>query len=127
MQVSFAPDVDSFGKVKGSYALVIDITASKIAENAIRTHALQQEAIAVYGQFALESHDIEALVSNAAAMVTSGLDIDHSGVFRFMHGQQDLTLVAGVGWGAGSVGNATINADARRRCAPRWARAIRSS
>jgi diguanylate cyclase (GGDEF)-like protein/PAS domain S-box-containing protein len=110
IHVSFAPDVDAFGKVKGSYALVIDITASKIAENAIRTHALQQEAIAIYGQFALESHDIESLVSNAAAMVTSGLDIDHSGVFRFMHGHQDLALVAGVGWGAGAVGNATINA-----------------
>ena len=112
MHVSFAPDVDAFGKVKGSYALVIDITASKIAENAIRTHALQQEAIAVYGQFALESHDIEALVSNAAAMVTSGLDIEHSGVFRFTHGQQDLTLVAGVGWSAGVVGSATFNATA---------------
>ena len=112
MHVSFAPDVDAFGKVKGSYALVIDITASKIAENAVRTHALQQEAIAVYGQFALESHDIEALVSNAAAMVTSGLDIEHSGVFRFTHGQQDLTLVAGVGWGAGAVGSATFNATA---------------
>jgi diguanylate cyclase (GGDEF)-like protein/PAS domain S-box-containing protein len=117
MHVSFAPDVDAFGKVKGSYALVIDVTASKIAENAIRTHALQQEAIAVYGQFALESHDIEALVSNAAAMVTSGLDIDHSGVFRFMHGQQDMTLVAGVGWGAGAVGNATINPATSMRAA----------
>jgi diguanylate cyclase (GGDEF)-like protein/PAS domain S-box-containing protein len=112
MHVSFAPDVDAFGKVKGSYALVIDVTDSKIAENAIRTHALQQEAIAVYGQFALESRDIEALVSNAAAMVTSGLDIDHSGVFRFIQGQQDLTLVAGVGWNAGAVGSATINASA---------------
>jgi diguanylate cyclase (GGDEF)-like protein/PAS domain S-box-containing protein len=110
MQISFAPDIDASGRVKGSYALVIDITPSKIAENAIRTHALQQEAIAVYGQFALESRDIEGLVSNAAAMVTSGLDIDHSGVFRLIHAQQDLMLIAGVGWGAGAVGSATIAA-----------------
>jgi diguanylate cyclase (GGDEF)-like protein/PAS domain S-box-containing protein len=110
-QVSFAPDIDASGRVKGSYALVIDITASKIAENAVRTHALQQEAIAVYGQFALESHDIDGLVSNAAAMVTSGLDIDHSGVFGPVHGQQDLTLVAGVGWNADSIGSVTIGAD----------------
>jgi PAS domain S-box-containing protein len=102
-QVSFAPDIDASGRVKGSYALVIDITASKIAENAVRTHALQQEAIAVYGQFALESHDIDALVANAAAMVTSGLDIDHSSAFRFIHGQQDLMLAAGVGWNADSI------------------------
>ena len=112
IHVSFAPDIDASGRVKGSYALVIDVTASKIAENAVRTHALQQEAIAVYGQFALESHDIDALISNAAAMVTSGLDIDHSAVFRFIHGQQDLMLVAGVGWSTGSVGSVTINAAA---------------
>jgi diguanylate cyclase (GGDEF)-like protein/PAS domain S-box-containing protein len=111
-QVSFAPDIDPSGRVKGSYALVIDITASKIAENAVRTHALQQEAIAVYGQFALESHDIDGLVSNAAAMVTSGLDIDHSSVFRSIHGQPDLTLVAGVGWNADSIGSVTMSADA---------------
>ena len=110
-QVSFAPDIDASGRVKGSYALVIDITASKIAEDAVRTHALQQEAIAVYGQFALESHDIDALVANAAAMVTSGLDIDHSSAFRFIHGQQELMLVAGVGWNAGSIGTVTISAD----------------
>ncbi len=112
MQVSFAPDIDASGRVKGSYALVIDITPSKIAENAIRTHALQQEAIAVYGQFALESRDIDSLVSNAAAMVTSGLDIDHSGVFRFIHGHQDMTLIAGVGWSDGVVGSTTISASA---------------
>ncbi|HEY1437704.1 MAG TPA: EAL domain-containing protein [Casimicrobiaceae bacterium] len=111
-QVSFAPDIDPSGRVKGSYALVIDITASKIAENAVRTHALQQEAIAVYGQFALESHDIDGLVSNAAAMVTSGLDIDHSSVFRLIHGQPDLRLVAGVGWNADSIGSVTMSADA---------------
>ena len=111
MQISFAPDIDALGFVKGSYALVIDITASKTSENAVRTHALQQEAIAVYGQFALESRDIDALVSNAAAMVTSGLDIDHSGVLRIVHGRQDLMLVAGVGWNANSVGSVTVNAD----------------
>ena len=112
LQISFAPDIDSSGRVKGSYALVIDITPSKVAENAIRTHALQQEAIAVYGQFALESHDIEALVSNAAAMVTSGLDIEHSGVFRCSQGQRELMLIAGVGWSVGAVGVATIASNA---------------
>lgn len=112
LQVSFAPDIDGSGRVKGSYALVIDITPSKLAENAIRTHALQQEAIAVYGQFALESRDIDSLVSNAAAMVTSGLDIDHSGVFQFTSGRQDLKLIAGVGWRDGIVGSATITATA---------------
>jgi diguanylate cyclase (GGDEF)-like protein len=111
VQVAFAPDIDASGRVKGSYALVIDITAAKLAENAVRTHALQQEAIAVYGQFALESHDIDGLVSNAAAMVTSGLDIDHSSVFRLIQGQKSLMLVAGVGWDADSVGSVTVHAD----------------
>src|SRR3981189_1415580 len=53
-----------------------------------------------------------ATTSTHWAMVTSGLDMDHSSAFSFIRGQQDLMLVAGVGWNAGSIGTVTISADA---------------
>jgi len=98
--VTFAPERDVDGTVKGSFALVTDVTAYKEAEEAIRTHALRQEAIAIYGQYALETRDIDKLIANAAAMSTSGLDVTHSAVYRQGSGGDPLVQIAGVGWRA---------------------------
>ncbi len=100
IRVAFAPDRDADGSVKGSYALTTDVTAYKDAEDAIRTHALRQEAIAIYGQYALETRDIEKLIANAAAISTSGLDVTHSAVYRQVGGNDPLLQIAGVGWRA---------------------------
>jgi len=100
ISVTFAPERNVDGSVKGSYALVTDITAYKEAEEAIRTHALRQEAIAIYGQYALETRDIDKLIANAAAMSTSGLDVTHSAVYRQGAGSEPLVQIAGVGWRA---------------------------
>jgi diguanylate cyclase (GGDEF)-like protein/PAS domain S-box-containing protein len=98
VRVSFAPERDGAGTVVGSYALVSDITESKLNEEAIRAQALQQEAIAVYVQYALEEREIDELVANAAAITTSGLEVTHSAVFRLLPERGDLVLAAGVGW-----------------------------
>ncbi len=100
ISVTFAPERDVDGTVKGSYALVTDVTAYKEAEEAIRTHALRQEAIAIYGQYALETRDIDKLIANAAAMSTSGLDVTHSAVYRQGAASEPLAQIAGVGWRA---------------------------
>ena len=111
MHVSFAPELDSSGLVKGTYALLTDITQVKAAEDAMRTHALQQEAVAVFGQYALETRDLDNLISNAAAMITSGLDMEHSAVFRMTEDGDQLLLVAGVGWPKDAVGRARIGVE----------------
>ncbi len=98
IRVAFAPERDAGGDVKGSYALVTDVTAYKDAEDAIRTHALRQEAIAIYGQYALETRDIDKLIANAAAISTSGLDVTHSAVYRLAGTNDPLLQIAGVGW-----------------------------
>jgi diguanylate cyclase (GGDEF)-like protein/PAS domain S-box-containing protein len=100
IRVAFAPERDASGTVKGSYALVTDVTAYKDAEDAIRTHALRQEAIAIYGQYALETRDIDKLIANAAAISTSGLDVTHSAVYRLAGATDPLLQIAGVGWRA---------------------------
>jgi diguanylate cyclase (GGDEF)-like protein/PAS domain S-box-containing protein len=100
VRVSFAPERDAAGTVVGSYALVSDITETKEKEESVRARALQQEAIAVYVQYALEEREIDELIANAAAMTTSGLDVSHSAVFRLLPESDDLVLAAGVGWSA---------------------------
>ena len=100
IRVAFAPDRDADGIVKGTYALVTDVTAYREAEDAIRTHALRQEAIAIYGQYALETRDIDKLIANAAAISTSGLDVTHSAVYRVPGPTDPLLQIAGVGWRA---------------------------
>ncbi len=100
IRVAFAPERDADGTVKGSYALATDVTAYREAEDAIRTHALRQEAIAIYGQYALETRDIDKLIANAAAISTSGLDVTHSAVYRLSGTADPLLQIAGVGWRA---------------------------
>ena len=110
LHTSFAPELDASGLVKGSYALLTDISAIKAAEDAMRTHGLQQEAVAVFGQYALETRDLDNLIANAAAMITSGLNIEHSAVFRLSEEDARLTLVAGVGWPKETVGRVVLSA-----------------
>jgi len=100
IRVAFAPERNADGTVRGSYALVTDVTAYKDAEDAVRTHALRQEAIAIYGQYALETRDIDKLIANAAAISTSGLDVTHSAVYRLAGVSDPLLQIAGVGWRA---------------------------
>ena len=100
IRAAFAPERNADGTVKGSYALTTDVTAYREAEDAIRTHALRQEAIAIYGQYALETRDIEKLIANAAAISTSGLDVTHSAVYRVAGATDPLLQIAGVGWRA---------------------------
>jgi len=109
IRVAFVPDIDAAGEARGSYALVTDITEQKEAEQAIQTHALHQEAIAVYGQYALEDRDIERLISKAAACVSSGLQVAYSAVFRLSLGRDELVLAAGTGWDAGLIGRASVS------------------
>jgi len=101
IRVAFAPERDRSGEVKGSYALVTDVTAHRDAEDAIRTHALRQEAIAIYGQYALETRDMDKLIANAAAIITSGLDVTHSAVYRVNGADDPLLQIAGVGFRPG--------------------------
>jgi diguanylate cyclase (GGDEF)-like protein/PAS domain S-box-containing protein len=105
IRVAFAPECDRDGVVKGSYALVTDVTAHREAEEAIRSHALRQEAIAIYGQYALETRDADKLIANAAAICTSGLDVTHSAVYRSGSGAgtgEPMQMIAGVGWAPGT-------------------------
>jgi diguanylate cyclase (GGDEF)-like protein/PAS domain S-box-containing protein len=81
-----------------------DITERTRAERQIASHARQQKAIAELGRFALESHDLTALMAEAMTTVTSTLGVDGGGILELSDDGQHLTIVAGTGIPDGMVG-----------------------
>ncbi len=81
------------------------------AEREARRSARQQAAVADLGQRALEGADIGRLVDEAVAVVARTLEVECCAVLERMP-DGGLRLRAGVGWGDGYVGRATVEAGA---------------
>ena len=62
-----------------------EITASKEAEEQLRTRAHQQAAVAQLGQRALGGLGMEALLQEAADLVAHVLDVEPAGVLKLLH------------------------------------------
>ena len=73
----------------------------------------QQAALAEFGAHALRTSDLDALLHRASLLVAGGLEIERAKVLELVPGQDRLLVRAGVGWGEGVVGIATIGADDR--------------
>lgn len=73
----------------------------------------RQAAIAELGIRALAGADLSALLEDAAAMVATELEVDHSAILELLPDEQHLLLKAGVGWPHGIVGSTTIEAGRR--------------
>ena len=69
--VQAVPVRDGDGAVEAVLVVARDVTARTRAEELIARHARQQKAVAELGRFALESHDLAALMTEAVATATS--------------------------------------------------------
>ena len=85
-----------------------DITDRTRSEHQIARHARQQKAVAELGRFALETHDLGALMAEAVTTATTTLGVDGGGILELSDDGQTLTLVAGVGFPDGMVGTHQI-------------------
>lgn len=83
------------------------------SESASRAMAAQQEAVAHFGQLALEGIDIEELCNEACRVLTRGLRIGYSVIFKLMPEGDELKLVATEGLPEELVGHAVIPAGYR--------------
>jgi diguanylate cyclase (GGDEF)-like protein len=92
------------GTVESALVVVSDITERTHAEQQIARRSLQQNAVAELGRFALESHELSELMTEAVTTATATLGVDLGGVLELDDAAQSLTLVAGVGLPEGSVG-----------------------
>ncbi|WP_224448702.1 PAS domain S-box protein [Haloprofundus salilacus] len=91
--------------------VIRDISARKEADRRLETRAHQQEAIAEFGQFALEADDLDELMHEAARRVADVLDNAYCKVLDLDPDERKLLLRQGVGWQEGIVGRATVASD----------------
>lgn len=72
----------------------------------------QQQLTAEFGQFALKTHDIEALLQEATRICALGLHSEFCKVMQYLPEEGQFVVRAGVGWKPGVVGHARTGADA---------------
>jgi PAS domain S-box-containing protein len=87
--------------------VVNDVTERQRAERTLRLRSLQRAASAQLGQRALTGLELDALLSEAVALVSSTLNVDACQVAELEAGPV-LRLRAGFGWKTGLVGRATL-------------------
>ena len=66
--------------------------------------ARQQRILADFGDYALGSDDLEAVLTEACRLVAEALGVDRAKVLEIQEGGHELLLRAGVGWAPGIVG-----------------------
>jgi two-component sensor histidine kinase len=71
----------------------------------------QQQLTAEFGLFALQTHDVQALLQEATRVCAAGMHSSLCKVMQFQPTEGDFLLRAGVGWKPGYVGIARAGAD----------------
>jgi two-component system NtrC family sensor kinase len=103
---------DAEGRVQRLRGVMVDITMHKQVEEELKVRARQQAAVAEFGQQALANPPLAELFDNAVALVAHTLDVEYCKVLQLLPDGRALRLQAGVGWKAGLVGHALVDAGA---------------
>lgn len=80
-------------------------------ERALRQRVRQQEILAQLGVIALKGASFIELLDHTARLTAEGLEAEFCKVLEYLPGDNRLMVRAGVGWGDGVVGSASIGAD----------------
>ncbi|HEY1364519.1 MAG TPA: histidine kinase dimerization/phosphoacceptor domain -containing protein [Xanthobacteraceae bacterium] len=83
----------------------------ELSSDALRLRIRQQEMLADFGVLALKGTPFAELLDHAARLVAQGLNAEFAKVMRYMPEENRFLVCAGVGWGPGVVGAATVGAD----------------
>jgi two-component sensor histidine kinase len=78
---------------------------------ALRLRIRQQELLAELGVLALQRTSFTDLLNHTARMTAEGLDAEYCKIMEYIPADKRLLVRAGVGWGEGVIGNATVGAD----------------
>lgn len=73
----------------------------------------QQELVATFSCFALETDDLQAILDEASRIAAEGLQVRLAKVLQFLPEEKEFLVRSGVGWKPGVVGNARIGGDDR--------------
>jgi two-component sensor histidine kinase len=78
---------------------------------ALRLRIRQQELLAELGVLALQRTSFTDMLDHAARMTAEGLGAEYCKIMEYIPADKRLLVRAGVGWGEGVVGKATVGAD----------------
>src|SRR5690242_2841740 len=78
---------------------------------ALRLRIRQQELLAELGVLALQGTSFIEMLNHTARVTAEGLGAEYCKVMEYIPSENRLLVRAGVGWGEGVVGNATVGAD----------------
>jgi diguanylate cyclase (GGDEF)-like protein/PAS domain S-box-containing protein len=85
------------GSVESALVVARDITERTRAVQQLARQARQQNAAAELGRFALESHDLGMLMTEAVRTTSATLRVDMAGVLELDEAGESLTFVAALG------------------------------
>jgi PAS domain S-box-containing protein len=103
---------DAEGRIRQLRGVMVDITTRKRVEEELKVRARQQAAVAEFGQRALANPSLAELFDEAVALVAQTLEVEYCKVLQLLPDGKNLRLEAGVGWKAGLVGHALVDAGA---------------
>jgi two-component sensor histidine kinase len=78
---------------------------------ALRQRIRQQELLAELGVIALHGTSFAGMLDHASRMTAEGLGAEYCKVMEYIPAENRLLVRAGVGWGEGVIGSATVGAD----------------
>ncbi len=71
----------------------------------------QQELVAEFGRFAMETQSFQGVLDQASIVAADGLKAGFAKVLQYQPGDMDFLVRSGVGWNEGVVGNAHVGGD----------------
>ena len=84
---------------------------SEITERSLHLRIRQQEILAELGVLALQGAKFMELLNHVVRLTAEGLETEYCKVLEYLPAENRLLVRAGVGWGEGVVGSATVGAD----------------
>ena len=88
-----------------------DGQSDDLTGRALRLRIRQQELLAELGVLALQGTSFIEMLNHTARVTAEGLGAEYCKVMQYIPAENRLLVRAGVGWGEGVVGNATVGAD----------------
>ena len=82
-----------------------------LSARALRVRIRQQELLAELGVLALQGTSFVEMLNHTVRMTAEGLEAEYCKVLEYIPAEKRLLVRAGVGWGEGVVGHATVGAD----------------
>jgi two-component sensor histidine kinase len=88
-----------------------DNQAGDLSGRALRLRIRQQELLAELGVLALQGTNFTDMLHHTARMTAEGLEAEYCKVMEYIPDENRFLVRAGIGWGEGIVGSASVGAD----------------